>query len=78
MVYSVFFINENYLKNRNMKIRLMIAMKNQSMIPIINGLTPTAFSALRDKPAPIKKRVSVKHCFATDAIPSVMSCGIGK
>ena len=56
----------------------MIAMKNQSIIPIINGLTPTAFSALRDKPAPIKKRVSVKHCFATDAIPSVMSCGIGK
>lgn len=56
----------------------MTAMKNHNIIPIISGLTPTAFSALRDKPAPIKKRVSVKHCFATDAIPSVIDCFIGR
>ena len=44
-------------------------MKNQSVTPKTNGFTPTFLSAERDKPAPIKKSVSVSDCLETATIP---------
>ena len=46
-----------------------MAIKNHSVTPNTNGLTPTILSAERESPAPIKNSVSVKHCLATVTIP---------
>ena len=44
-------------------------MKNQSETPNINGLAPTDLITDRERPAPIKKRVNVRHCLAVLTIP---------
>jgi len=55
-----------------------MVIKTQSVTPKTSGFTPTIFITERDKPAPIKKRVNVKHCRATVAIPCVKKVGIAK
>ena len=55
-----------------------MAMKNQMITPKMSGFIPTILSAERDNPAPIKKRVNVRHCLAKVTIPCVNTVGICK
>ena len=51
-------------------------IKNHSVTPNTSGFTPTDLKVDLDKPAPIKKSVSVRLCRETDTISCVIDFGI--
>ena len=69
--YYICMTERLYATSENTAHSAVTDMNIQRMTPWISGLKPTDRNTLPDRPAPIRKRVTVKPALATDTMYGV-------